>query len=168
MCRRGPGASRGYTLLEILLVLGLLGLTAALALPALVQPSGTELRTAAGTVAAGLRRAREAAVNGQAATSLTLDLEARSFQVSGAASGRQLPARLELSLFTAESEIESDRRGRIRFFPDGSSTGGRVTLASGERRYVVDVDWLTGQVRVRNADGAGAPRESHGRVELGS
>ena len=34
------------------------------------------------------------------------------------------------------------------FFPDGSSTGGRITLRSEVSAYRVDVDWLTGQVRV--------------------
>ena len=53
-----------------------------------------------------------------------------------------LPAVL---LLAACSEQDT---GAIRFFPDGSSTGGRVTLMVGERSYAVDVDWLTGRVRV--------------------
>ena len=35
---------------------------------------------------------------------------------------------------------------QIRFFPDGSATGGRVRLARDNRQYVVVVDWLTGSV----------------------
>ena len=60
-----------------------------------------------------------------------------------------LVARLELKLYTAQSEIVDDRRGAIRFYPDGSSTGGRVTVAAGERRLLVDVDWLTGRVSIK-------------------
>ena len=60
-----------------------------------------------------------------------------------------LPARLDLKLYTAQSEIVDDRRGAIRFYPDGSSTGGRVTVASGERKLLVDVDWLTGRVTIK-------------------
>ena len=59
-----------------------------------------------------------------------------------------LPKDIELKLFTAQSEILSDTRGGIRFYPDGSSTGGRITVASGERKYLVDVDWLTGRVSI--------------------
>ena len=51
---------------------------------------------------------------------------------AGAARAR-CPQRLDLKLYTAQSEIVDDKRGAIRFYPDGSSTGGRVTLASGER-----------------------------------
>lgn len=165
-----PSASRrpapGFTLLEILLVLAILAIGAALTLPALVRPSGTELRTATGSMVAGLRRARDIAVSAQQPATLTVDLAERYFSVSGEAGQRQLPQRIELTLFTARSELESDRRGRIRFFPDGSSTGGRVTLASGEHRYHVDVDWLTGQVRV-HGDGA-VPAPYSGHVQAGS
>ena len=38
--------------------------------------------------------------------------------------------------------------GWICFFPDGSSTGGEVTLASSKALRYVQVDWLTGRVAV--------------------
>ncbi len=163
-------AATGFTLLEILLVLVILALTASLTLPALVRPAGTELRVATGTVVTALRRAREAAVNRQRPTVLVVDVDARSILVSGEeTTPRRLPEHLELTLFTARSELEGERRGRIRFFPDGSSTGGRVTVASGERRYHVDVDWLTGQVRVRaGMPGDGAGDGADAAVELRS
>jgi general secretion pathway protein H len=53
---------------------------------------------------------------------------------------------MAISLVTARSELDTDRVGKIRFFPDGTSTGGRITLARGERKYGVDINWLTGQV----------------------
>jgi general secretion pathway protein H len=57
-----------------------------------------------------------------------------------------LPDNMAISLVTARSELDTDRVGKIRFFPDGTSTGGRITLARGERKYGVDINWLTGQV----------------------
>jgi len=164
---RPARGGQGFTLLEVLLVLAVMALGAALTLPALVRPSGTELRTAAGSVVAGLRRAREAAVNTQRATTLTVNVADASFTVQGDGAERRLPGSVALSLFTARSEIEDEARGRIRFFPDGSSTGGRITLASGERRYHVDVDWLTGRVRVYSGEPRSAP-PGGGRVGLGS
>ena len=46
--------------------------------------------------------------------------------------------------------MSSDKRGAIRFYPDGSSTGGRITVSSGERKFLVDVDWLTGRVSIED------------------
>jgi general secretion pathway protein H len=38
--------------------------------------------------------------------------------------------------------------GSIRFFPDGSSTGGGVLLESDQAGYDVLVDWLTGGISI--------------------
>ena len=56
--------------------------------------------------------------------------------------------------------MESEARGAIRFFPDGSSTGGRITLSTDRLAYLVDVDWLTGKIHLLEADpeAAGAVR----------
>jgi len=45
-------------------------------------------------------------------------------------------------------ESPNDDTGGIRFFPDGSSTGGRISVARGQRTLVVEVDWLLGRVSV--------------------
>jgi general secretion pathway protein H len=42
-----------------------------------------------------------------------------------------------------------DKIAGIRFLPDGSSTGGRITVAVGEFEQLIDVDWVTGRVTVR-------------------
>ncbi len=141
--------SRGFTLLELLLVLVIAA--AGYALVARVGAggmSGAELRAAARAVAAGLRDARGTAIARQEPATLTLDLENRRMAVSGGRD-RALPRRLDLKLYTAQSEIVDDKHGAIRFYPDGSSTGGRVTLAAGERKLLVDVDWLTGRVSIK-------------------
>jgi len=62
----------------------------------------------------------------------------------------ELPKGIDLKLYTAQSEVTSERKGGIRFYPDGSSTGGRITLSAGERKYLVDVDWLTGRVSIED------------------
>ena len=38
----------------------------------------------------------------------------------------------------------------MRFFADGGSNGGRVTLAAGERKFDIDIDWLTGRVAIQD------------------
>ena len=77
-----------------------------------------------------------------------MDVEARRFELTGDKRVYQLPPKIDISLYTATSEISAEKNGAIRFFPDGSSTGGRVTLAAGERKFLVDVNWLTGRVGI--------------------
>ena len=139
----------GVTLLELLIVLTLMALIAAMTLPMFSGGvSGTDLKTAARDVAAGLRLARDRAISQRAESLLELNLEARTFRVSPDERSHRLPEKLDLKLYTAQRDLLNDKVGAIRFFPDGGSNGGRITLAAGERKYDVDVDWLTGRIAI--------------------
>lgn len=125
----------------------LLGLVYGLAGPTIGNTSiGLESRSATRQLAAGLRKARGLAVAEQRDAVLSLDVEARSFTVTGDPKVYSLSKRLDLALFTAQSELTRDQVGNIRFFPDGSSTGGRITVEAGDSKLAVDVDWVTGRV----------------------
>jgi len=143
--------ARGFTLIEIILVLviGVAAYLLILVIPARGATSA-DLKAAARSLAAGLRQAQTIAMATKRDTALTLDLDTREFTVTGDATIRQVSKELDVKLFTAQSEVTSEKRGAIRFYPDGSSTGGRITVASGERKYLVDVDWLTGRVAIKD------------------
>ncbi len=83
-------------------------------------------------------------------TDISADVGSRTFAVSGQDKLHELPEDVDVSLVTARSQQLDATSGIIRFFPDGSSTGGRVSLARGSRRYHVDVNWLTGHVTIRD------------------
>jgi general secretion pathway protein H len=139
----------GFTLLELIvvLVIGALAYTVILGVP-MRGPSTADLKAAARTLASGLRQAQTTAMATRRDATLMLDLESREFAVSGVEGTRSLPRDIELKLFTDQKEAISESKGAIRFYPDGSSTGGRITVASGERKYLVDVDWITGRVSI--------------------
>jgi general secretion pathway protein H len=138
----------GFTLLELLVVLMLMAVIAGFTVPMFTGVSTTALKGAARELAAALKQARSEAIATRVPMRVMLDLEERSFQVDGNAFVHRLPKGVELKLFTAQSDIVTERVGGIRFFPDGGSNGGRVTIAVGERKYEVDVDWLTGRVAI--------------------
>jgi general secretion pathway protein H len=50
--------------------------------------------------------------------------------------------------YCRESELVGEGKGRIRFFPDGSSTGGRIDLELLGDRAAVNVRWSNGLVTV--------------------
>jgi general secretion pathway protein H len=142
---------RGMTLLEILVVLVLIALVMGTALPMLLGdgPSESELRSAARQLAAAARQVRSEAVAQRHETFLVIDLENRRFKIGKDSREHQLPEAIVLKLFTAQEDQINETVGSIRFFPDGGSNGGRITVGAGEnsdRKYEVDVDWLTGRV----------------------
>lgn len=142
------GGGAGFTLLEMLVVLALLGLSLGLVLGAgRPVPAGTAARAAAGEIAGALRLARSQAILGNRPVAVTLDLASRRYRV-GAAPDRALPSGVALGLLTASGQVLGESAGRIRFEPDGSSTGGRVTVTGGARTVLVGVDWLSGRASV--------------------
>ena len=149
-CRTKSSVDRGggFTLIELLVSLAVLGL--ALALIAGYKPPwsrGLGLNATAAELAAGLRLARSEAILGNRPVAFDIDLVGHRYRV-GAGAPRRLPADLSIELLTISGEALNGREGDIRFNPDGSSTGGRISLADGRRRIGVGVDWLSGRVSV--------------------
>ena len=141
---------RGFTLLEMLVVLAILAFAYALVPPMFVSSgvSTTELKSAARQLAAGLRKTRTQAIQSRKDAVLVVDVVQHLFTISGDNKKYPLPAKADLTVFTAKGDVEGEDRGAIRFHPDGSSTGGRITVASGERKFLIDVEWLTGRVEI--------------------
>ncbi len=139
----------GFTLVELLVVLTVIGLIMALAPIAMYRAMPSlELRTTTRELAAALRNTRSTAIRDNRETTLTLDVEAGWYRLDGRKGERTINPEIKLKLLTATIETEDESVGRIRFFPDGTSTGGQITLARGESTYYILVDWLSGRVQI--------------------
>jgi general secretion pathway protein H len=138
----------GFTLLELLIVLVILGVTVTLAVPVFIRAMpGVEAKAAARDVAATLRAARSLAIAGNREITVAVDLDQRAVDVAGMRR-QTIGAGIGISLYTAAEELIDRGAGRIRFYPDGTSTGGGVRLSAGERQYDVLVDWISGKVTI--------------------
>ncbi len=136
-------AERGFTLVELLVVLAVMSLAIA-AVPIVMSGgvSGLALKAAARDVADALRHARGRAIALNDEVVFSIDGASGRYAVTPGTRGGVLAEGTEVSV-RPESAA-----GTVRFFPDGGSTGGRVTISRDRRRYDVRIDWLTGQVSV--------------------
>ena len=82
---------------------------------------------------------------------VSIDLAKNSYTVSGRDKKYVIPESIAVTMVTAQSELTGEGQGNIRFFADGSSTGGRVVLDRGETSMQIDINWLTGQIEVEDA-----------------
>lgn len=143
-------AQRGFTLIELLVVLVIAGLMYALVPPMVgAGMAGAELKKAARQVAAGLRQTRVEAIKAHRDATLSLDVDARVYKIADQGKTYKLPGSVAVKVLAAHDDILG-QRAAIRFFPDGSSNGGRVTLTSGGKSMHIDVAWLTGHVAIQD------------------
>ena len=144
---------RGFTLVELLVVLVLAALLVGLVGPQLASGvPGSELRAGARDLASALRQARADAISSGEEQRLVLNVEDNRFELSGSGRSGSLPGDLRLRIDTSRGEVIDQHRAGIRFFADGSATGGRIQLNGNGRILVVDVDWLTGRTRIESPD----------------
>lgn len=120
---------RGYTLLELLVVLAIMGLLAAVAVPLMSGPAERlHAKAAARAVAEELRGARAQAV-------------ARGVIQRVAIGPRLAPKGVTLS-------FRGPLHDEIDFFPDGSTSGGTVLVSHGGTQHRVSVQWPAGRIAI--------------------
>lgn len=144
---RAPHARQsGFSLIEIVAVLFLIGLAVSIVTFSFSKAlTSARIDAASRDMVAALRYTRgQAIVRGQQ-QAFDVDIQNNTYQAPGKPIVR-MPKEMRLALVTAEIEQTGATSGRIRFFPDGASTGGHVTVFMGQRQWQINVSWLTGQV----------------------
>ncbi|WP_428355576.1 GspH/FimT family pseudopilin [Methyloprofundus sp.] len=140
---------QGFTLIELLLVIVIIAIGAAIAAPNIGSGNQTaSLNAAAREISSGLRFARGHALTHRKESVLLVNLADNSYRITDRKKVFNISKDITVILDIAQSQIIDENEGGIRFFPDGSSSGGRITLEIGENKRQLDVNWLTGQVEI--------------------
>lgn len=145
---RGSG-ERGFALIEILCVLAIIGLLAAIVLPAIPRATTrAKLESYSVQIAALLKADRNAALRRQIQVATQIDAAARS--IRSGATGRviRLPDDVSLDAMLASRCADRNAGRSIDFFPSGMSCGGVLALARPGMGFEVRVNWLTGGVDI--------------------
>jgi general secretion pathway protein H len=145
----------GFTLFEVMLVLALVVMASAASTVAFRRgPQQLALQPTVALVMADLRSARVVAMQRSRVVEVQFDGPARSYVVTGAASAKRFPDNIGFVFSTNSDGLRADYANRLLFFPDGSSTGGALTLSSAgsksdspPRNVVLSIDWLSGTIR---------------------
>jgi len=155
MSRRTPRrrAAAGFSLLEMMAVMVLIAIAITVASFTVTNSlNSAKLQAVSRDLVAALRYTRgQAIVKGEQKT-LDVDLDAMTYQAPNK-DAVKFPDKVEIKLLTAQSELTTGRAGGIRFYPDGSSTGGHISVIAGEREWRVNVGWLTGEVSLEEIKG---------------
>ena len=141
-------SERGTTLLELLIVVAIVALLGAIAASAYAPTNGRlALERLTRSVTHAMESARVQALRAGRTTRFSFDMKERVFRVDQMNHRLMLPRNISAELIAAKEVSGFSDRGEIHFFPDGSTTGGKLTLKSKEKTSVIEVDWLTGRIQ---------------------
>jgi len=128
--------SRGFSLLELLVVLVIIGLSASLVLPSLTGGlSSLRLKTAAREVSATLRYARSLAVSVGKEQVINMDIEEGKYWLNeDKDNNRELPSDIRFLNVTTQGEEITTGMAGIVFYPMGNSSGSSIFITAGKDR----------------------------------
>jgi len=153
---RRDGGTGGYAMIEVVVAMAVVGLVVSLVLPFIArEPGPGALEAKAYEIAALLRDDRNAALNARREVVSQIDL-ARRIAVAGSQNRAvRVPDSVDIHLLQSGREARAGGDlGGIRFYPDGTASGGVITLYRNGYGFQITVNWATSRVIVeRLADG---------------
>lgn len=155
--RQTRRAAAGFTLLEILLVLTILGMASILVVPNLgdleLRTFGAQAREA--TSLLNFAR-RNAVVQGQPATAAfySAGIDLTELPPGPAVAGTWQAGSDTTLVYrdSTEQDTEVDDMVAVQFFPEGGSTGGTLLLSQGNQTIAIQIDPFTGRVTLEAID----------------
>lgn len=160
--------NRGYTLIELSLVILLIGIILVFVLPKLDNLGDSKLRTTARQLAGTIQSVYDESVIKKKPWQIVFDIASRTYTfsevndeepsvISDASRETSLPGNVFIKDIVTEAEGKiTEGKVILRFYPDGFVEKNTIHLSDGRKDYTLVTAPLTGKVRV-----------SEGYVEVG-
>ena len=169
---RRYGNSKGFTLVEVLVVLVILGIAATIVIPMIGDTSGMRVTSAARHISSTLMFAQTAAISDQQFFQVVFDPDAESYEVQDADGNviadpvmaghdyrvdyandsRTKNVRIESVNFDGGAKVWFDRLGAPYSGPDKDNltalNSGRVNVQAGDKIMTILVEPITGKIRI--------------------
>ena len=139
-------AHTGFSLLEILIVMVFIAVIAGFVSSSMTKSlKKAKIRAVSKNLVSALRYTRGQAIVKHEQKTISFNVKEKTYKAPRKKTVLIMDE-MELYVFTADSDIANESEGSIRFFSDGSSTGGWVKLIYGEKIWKINVNWLTGEI----------------------
>jgi general secretion pathway protein H len=140
---------RGFTLLEMVCVIALIAMIAAVLLPFLPRhTSRSRLQAYALEAATLLKADRNTAIRRRADVSTLVDAPSRAIRSGATSQIVRIPDDVRFDALLPQTCRQRAALSTISFFADGMSCGGSIALSRLDTAYEIRVNWLTGRIEI--------------------
>jgi general secretion pathway protein H len=140
---------RGFTLLEMVCVLALIAMLAAILLPFVPRhTTRSRLQAYVLQTAALLKEDRNAAIRRGTGVATLVDPGSRVIRSGASTAMIRIPDDVHFEALLPRTCNQREALSTISFFASGMSCGGAVALTRADVGYEVRVNWLTGRVEI--------------------
>ena len=149
MMRSRAGPEDGFTLLEMVCVMAIIALVAAVLLPSLPrQTSRSRLEAYAIEAAALLKAVRNAAIRRRQEVTTQIDAGSRSVRSGASGNTVHVPDDVRFEALLPDNCNRRPVVATVSFFASGMSCGGVIALTKVDTGYEIRINWLTGRIEV--------------------
>ena len=139
--------SQGFSALEMLLVLSLLGVAMAILIPNLVRNKPGALQTSAQNMAEALRACKLRAIATGEPQQFAWNTQIRQWRTAQASGS--VDASIDVAMrFGADADNQAST-GHFVFTPQGRSNGGMLQLSNAQHKITLTVNWLNADIVLR-------------------
>ena len=141
--------AKGFTLIELTVVLLIVVLGFSVMGTNISSGNkSTQLKAVVRDLASALRYARGQALISHQQVVVSINLAENSYQISNRDKAYQFSDEIDVTVVIAQDELKDDEVAQLRFYADGSSSGGRISMEWDDLLTTIDVNWLTGKVDI--------------------
>lgn len=148
----------GFSLIELIVVLFIIGMSSAIVIPSVISGIGNmRINTCARNLTSLLRLSKSHAISKKQIFAVKMDLESREYWYESYSSDGineksriyKIPQEVSSLSFRREGDKKAVMRGlqKVEFYPMGNSTGGTVILDSEKGKvFIIEIEAISGNV----------------------